>query len=279
MFEQLHDSSTIIILKFLTDNRDTETLYGKLAVGILIIQDLVAIIVLMLMSSISQGGELGLILIETAIKGSILVAILVPLSIYVLPRLTKWVAKSQEFLLLFSLAWCLALAALFFGLNFSMEVGALIAGISLGMSPYRHEISSRLRPLRDFFLILFFIILGTQAAFTNVSIYVIPIVVLSIFTLIFKPLIVIITLSFLGYSRRTNFFTGVSMAQISEFSIIVIVLGVTIGQISTEILSMITIIGLITIAGSTYMMKYSPKIYPILSKYLALIETKGKKKG
>ena len=101
--------------------------------------------------------------------GVLLIAGLVLVSIYVLPHLSKFFAKSHEFLFLFSIGWGLGLAALFYHLGFSMEIGALIAGIALSMSPYNYEISSKMKPLRDFFIILFFILLGSQMVFGSIS--------------------------------------------------------------------------------------------------------------
>jgi len=148
-------SSTIIIMKLLSDKGDMGTLYGKISMGFLIVQDFIAIFILMMISSIPAGGNISSLILETIIKGMGLLIILVLMSLYILPRITKIIAKSQEFLLLFSMGWCLALASLFYYLNFSMEIGALLAGITLSLSPYRYEISSKMKPLRDFLLFYF----------------------------------------------------------------------------------------------------------------------------
>lgn len=197
--------------------------------------------------------------------------------IYLLPTLTSSIAKTQELLLLFSMSWCLALASLFHSLNFSMEIGALLAGITLSLSPYRYEISSKLRPLRDFFIVLFFIFLGSQMSFTDISPYMVHIVVFSLFILIGNPLIVMVLMGLLGYTRRNSFLAGLTVAQISEFSLILIALGVKVGHLTDEVLSLVTAVGLITIAGSAYLILYSNKIYPHLSKYLKIFEKRGKK--
>jgi len=147
-------SSTIIIMKLLSDKDDTEKLYGKISIGFLIIQDLIAMLILMVISSSSNGLNFKTLIFGTILKGIGLLGLLFLIGIYVLPNITKAFARSQELLLLFSISWCLALSALFNYLNFSMEIGALLAGITLSLSPYRYEISSRMRPLRDFFIVL-----------------------------------------------------------------------------------------------------------------------------
>ena len=162
-------------------------------------------------------------------------------------------------------------------LNFSIEAGALIAGISLSMSPFRYEISSKLKPLRDFFILLFFVVLGSQMVFSSVSSMIVPIIIFSFFILIGNPLIVMIIMGLMGYTKRNALFTGLAMAQISEFSLIVVALGVKIGHISGEVLSFVTIIGIITIAGSSYYMLYNDRIYNYIYKYLRIFERKGRK--
>lgn len=270
-------SSTIIIMKLLSDKGDLETLYGRIAIGFLIVQDLIVIIILMVISSIPAGINFTTLAIETVFKGVGLLLLLFLISVYIFPWITKAIARSQEFLLLFSIGWCFAIATLFYYLNFSIEAGALLAGITLSLSPYHYEIGSKLKPLRDFFIILFFILLGSQMVFTNISQYIIPITIFSVFILIGNPLIVMVLMGLLGYTKRNSFLAGLTVAQISEFSLILIALGVSVGHLTNEILSFVTIIGLITIAGSTYLILYANKIYPYLSKYLGIFERKGKK--
>jgi len=270
-------SSTIIIMKILSDKSDMKTLYGRIAIGFLIVQDLIVILILMVVSSLSTGFTVTNLLFGTLLKGFGLLVLLFLLGIYVLPGLTKIIARSQEYLLLFSMSWCLALASLFHYLNFSMEIGALLAGFTLSLSPYRYEIGCRMRSFRDFFIVLFFVLMGSQMIFADITFYIVPIIVLSFFILFGNPLIVMIIMGLLGYTRRNSFFAGLTVAQISEFSIILVALGVKVGHVTNDILALVTSVGLITIAGSTYMMLYSNKIYSHISKYLKVFERKGKK--
>ena len=267
-------SSTIIIMKLLSDKDALDKLFGKISIGFLLVQDLIAIIILIVVSSLSNGGNAADIIFSTLIKGAVIFAFLFPLSYFVLPKLSSFFAKSQELLFVFSISWGLGLSALFLYTGFSIEVGALIAGIMLSMSPYSYEVSSKLKSLRDFFIISFFILLGSQMVFSDISSLWIPAIIFSLFILIGNPLIVMILMGIFGYSKNTGFMAGLTVAQISEFSLILIALGVKSGHLTNEILSFVTIIGLITIAGSTYMIMYSDKIYPFLSRYLSIFEKK-----
>ena len=185
-------SSTIIIMKILSDKGDIDTLYGRISIGFLLVQDVIAMILLALISSFSAKStdDSLSILGMGAIVG--VIALLIPISIHVFPKIMKSVAKSQEYLLLFSFGWCLLLAVTFHKLNFSMEIGALLAGVTLSISPYRHEIVSKMKPLRDFFIFLFFISLGSNMIFSNLEGNIMPIIIFSIFILIGKPLIMLI---------------------------------------------------------------------------------------
>ena len=263
-------SSTIIITKLLYDKKDIDSLYGKIAIGFLIVQDLAAIIILMVVSSYSDGASLNLW--TTLLRGLIILFLLFAFSFFVLPKLVKRAAKSSEFLVLFSVGWALAIASLFHYLNFSLEIGALLAGMALSLSPFSAEISSKMKPLRDFFIVLFFIIIGSQIVFLHVAQNILPIILFSLFILIGNPLIVMIIMKYFGYTKRTGFFAGLTVAQISEFSIILVALGVSVGHLTSEILSMVTMIGLITITGSTYLILYSNSIYQRISKYLSIFE-------
>jgi Kef-type K+ transport system membrane component KefB/Trk K+ transport system NAD-binding subunit len=270
-------SSTIIIMKLLSDKKDLESVYGRISIGFLIVQDFIAIGILLIISSLSNGANLTSLAAGSILKGAGSVAILFLLTKYAMPPLTKLIAKSQEFLLLFSISWCFAIATIFYYLNFSIEAGALLAGMTLSLSPYHFEISSKMKPLRDFFLILFFIMLGSQMVFSNIYSNIWLILIFSLFVLIGNPIIVMALMGLLGYTKRNSFLAGLTVAQISEFSLIVVALGVSVGHVTNEIFSLLTMVALITFAGSTYMILYSNKIYPVLSKYLSIFERKGKK--
>lgn len=266
-------SSTIIIMKILSDKWDMGAMYGKIAMGFLIVQDIVAAILLMVISSLGMGdSNMRSTLWIGMLKWALLITTAVLVWIYVLPRFVRNIAKSQEFLLLFSIAWCIIVAGLFHYFWFSMEIWALVAGITLSFSPMRFEIAAKMKTLRDFFLVIFFIILGSQMWFISSSQHLITIIVMSLFILIGNPLIVLFLMGRMWYDARSGFMAGLTVAQISEFSIILIVLGIKTGHLSSDILSIVVTIGLITIIGSTYMIMYSDKLYSILKPYIKRFE-------
>lgn len=273
-------SSTIIILKLLADKRDLQKLYAKIAIGFLLVQDIIATFVLIGITVLtsSESASLFAIISSTIFKG---IGIFIGLSLfskYLLDSIAKNIASSQEMLFLFSLAWGTGLASVFAILGFSIEIGALVAGVVLSMTPYSDEMASRLKPLRDFFIIIFFILLGSQMVIGNIENIVIPAIVLSLFVLIGNPIIVIIIMNLTGYNRRTGFMAGLTVAQISEFSLILASLGLQVGHLNQETLSLVTLVGLITITGSTYLILYSDKIYYHVSKYLTFLELVKKPK-
>lgn len=263
-------SSTIIILKLLSDRGDLHKLYAKIAVGFLLVQDIVATLVLIAVTVVSSPSDksISYVLAEIGVKGLAIVIALILIAKYVLPRLLQYVAKSQEFLFLFSLAWGTGLAALFYVAGFSIEIGALVAGVTLSVSPFADEIASRLKPLRDFFIVIFFLLLGSQMVLSNIGQIVIPALVFSVFVLVGNPLIVIILMLLSGYKLKTGFLSGLTVAQISEFSLILATLAFEVGHISQQTLSLITLVGLITIAGSTYLIMYADQIFDALRPYL-----------
>jgi len=272
-------SSTIIILKLLSDKGDLQKLYARIAIGFLLIQDIAAALVLIIIPSLQKGLRWQELIILTGLKGIILSIGLVLTAIYLLPRLSRFFAQSQECLFLFSIAWGLGLASLFYKAGFSLEIGALSAGVALSVSPYHREISSKTKPLRDFFIIVFFITLGSQIVLADLKHLLIPAFGLSLFVLIGNPLIVMVLMGMLGYTKKISFFAGLTVAQISEFSLILIIMAVQFGYLNQEALSLITLIGLITIAGSAYMILHAEPIYLRLAKFLTIFERKKRFKN
>ena len=153
-------SSTIIIIKLLSDKQDLESVYGRFTVGLLLVQDVIAITVMILFKTFFSGNGTWGALSIFLLKGGVLVAVIYFLARVLLPPLLNKVANSGEFLFLFTIAWCFGISSLVYWFGFSLEIGAVMAGISLGSSKYSLEIGSKIRPLRDFFIVLFFIILG-----------------------------------------------------------------------------------------------------------------------
>lgn len=271
-------SSTIIVTKLLSDKYQLDSLFGKISIGILIIQDFVAVAVLMFISSTAGHANFASFALKGLLGGGGLVIFLFLFGFFIIPRLTHAIAKSQELLFLFSITWCFLIAGLFYYLGFSIEIGALVAGVVLSISPYSTEISAKIRPLRDFFLIIFFIILGLNIEILNMGSIVFNAIIFSLIALLFKPIILMIFSAIFSYTKRTNFLVGTTLAQISEFSLIVLALGVAIGHISPEVLSTLTLTGIITIALSTYMIIYSKEFYQKMSSAFFVFEKKDAKR-
>lgn len=265
-------SSTIIVLKILNDKKEQNRLHGKIAVGFLLVQDIIATISLLFVTASSSGGLQVSDLMMLASKGAILGGSLWIVSLILLPQLTRFIAGSQEFLFLFSIAWGLGIGAVFKQFGFSLEIGALAAGIALASSAYASEVASRLKPLRDFFIILFFVALGSRLELSNVLAVLPTAIGLSVFVLVGNPIIVMIIMGLLGYTKRTSFKSGIVVAQISEFSLVMLLLAFRLGTISQDTLSLATLVGLITIAASTYLMLYDEVVYKWIEKYLSLFE-------
>jgi Kef-type K+ transport system membrane component KefB len=268
-------SSTIIIVKLLSDKREVDSLHGRIAVGFLIVQDIAVVFAMMLLGVPAGAGdaagwaaELGRIALTVTLIGVGIAALMR----YVLPRILDVLARSQELLLVFAVAWGTSLATAGEVMGFSKEVGAFLAGFSLASTSYREAIASRLVSLRDFLLLFFFIDLGARLDLATVGQDLPAAVVLSLFVLVGNPLIVMAIMGYMGYRKRTGFLAGLTVAQISEFSIIFIALGISIGHIDRSTLGLVTMIGLATIAISSYMIIYSHQLYAFCERWLDLFE-------
>ena len=258
-------SSTIIIVKVLSDKKEQNRLHGQIAIGVIIIDDVVATIALLFVAAGKNGFspiELGFLFV----KGIVLACVLFIVTTKILPRISKLFAENQELLFLFTIGWGFGVATLFEMAGFSIEVGALFAGVSLAGLPYSQEMASRLKPLRDFFIVLFFITLGESLNIKNLSDGLIPALVLSIVVMVLKPLSVMVGLGIFGYTKRTSFKTGINLSQISEFSIILVVLAATTGLVSSDMAAIVTLVAIITIASSTYLMQYDNEIFAKLEQ-------------
>ncbi|MEW6727993.1 MAG: cation:proton antiporter family protein [Pseudomonadota bacterium] len=270
-------SSTIIIIKLLSDKRELDSLHGRIAVGFLIVQDIAVVLAMLVMSTLgSQGLEDGgdALRVAGSILGRLaLAALLLYVAMrFILPPLVKVMARSQELLLIFAVAWGTGLAALGEWAGFSKEAGAFLAGFSLASTPYRDAMSARLTGLRDFLLLFFFIDLGSKLDFSTLDAEVGPAIVLALFVLIGNPLIVMAIMGHMGYRKRTGFLAGLTVAQISEFSIIFVAMGISMGHVGQDALGLTTLVGVVTIALSTYMILYSHPLYERLQPWLGVFE-------
>ncbi|MEL0317046.1 MAG: cation:proton antiporter, partial [Aquiluna sp.] len=269
-------SSTIIIIKLLGDKRQLDRLYGRIAVGILIIQDILVVVAMVVIVTIGTPGASPLEdLTQTLVFSVVFLGLVALISKFVLQRALDWVAKSPELTLLFGVAWAIVLAAASSLIGLSMEIGAFVAGVALASTAYRESLGARMVSLRDVMLLFFFIELGASLTFADALGQLLPAIVLSIFVLVGKPLIIFAIMGWMGYRSATSFRTGVALAQISEFSLILVALGYSLGQIDSSVLSLITLVGVITITVSSYLSLYSEKLLAKVHGFMDIFERKS----
>ena len=283
-------SSTIIIVKLLSDMKGLEQLYGKISLGFLLVQDLVAVLILMIVGTFTTGATSFIAVAQIVLWGIAAVIAVFLIGKFVLPRLLKTVAHYKELLFLFIVAWCFGIAVGFQSIGFSLEIGALLAGVVLASTPYQQELEGRIKPLRDFFIILFFIFLGTQliplpevalaageqwAYIAQTLGPTLPkAIILSLFVLLGNPAIVLALVTRFGYSARTGFLSGLTVSQISEFSLIMALLAQQAGFLTRAHISLITLVAVITITSSTYLVTYGESLYERLHPFFKGLEKK-----
>lgn len=259
-------SSTVVVVKLLDQKGDLDSLYGRIAVGIFLVQDLVVIIALTLLAGLARGEEF---VASVALKDSafafggmaLLLGGVLFASKYILPKPFAWAAKSPETIFIWSLCWCFLAVFAAELLHLSLEIGAFLAGFALAQLPYNEDLRRRVHPLMNFFIAVFFVTLGIQMEFGEAAQLWKEAIVLSLFVLIGNPLIFLLIITRMGYGEKTSFFTSVTVAQISEFSFIFAAMGVGSGLIGSPILSLTALVGVITIAVSAYMIIYTEPLY------------------
>jgi Kef-type K+ transport system membrane component KefB len=273
-------SSTIIIVKLLSDKKEVDSLHGRIAIGFLIVQDIFVVLAMMVLSAFGVGtSEVGnnpLLAIGQVLGYGMMMLVLVALFIrYLANPLVSRIAHSPELLVTFAIGLAALLAAVGSYLGFSKELGGLLAGVALASTPFREAIVSRLSSLRDFLLLFFFLALGAHLDISQLGEQFWPALIFSLFVLIGNPIIVMIIMGFMGYRKRTGFLAGLTVAQISEFSLIFIAMGISIGHLDDNSIALVTLVGLITIASSVYMITYSHTLYRFLEPVLGIFERKN----
>ncbi|MBI5636287.1 cation:proton antiporter, partial [Candidatus Micrarchaeota archaeon] len=260
-------SSTMVVVKLLSDKKELDTLHGRIILGVLLIQDIIAILFLTILPTLSNPS-ISPILFALA-KAAVLFAATAVLSALVLPKLFSLVASSSELLFLTALSWCLSFSYFASYLGLSPTIGAFLAGVGLASGEYNIEIIGRVKSLRDFFATLFFVSLGMQISFADLNTQLLPAVLFSIFLLVISPILVYAVSRFSGFAKRTSFITSVSLAQISEFSLVIVGAGVALNHVPQAFVSLIAVIAAITIAASTYLITYYNSLYYAFSKFVA----------
>lgn len=271
-------SSTVVVIKLLLEKRDLSSLYGKLAIGILLVEDLVAIIVLMgisVGSSMFQTGlQDSLPFVTFALKAVGLFFLTFILSKFVLERVFDAVAKSVELLFLTALTWCFIFTTLAIVSGFSVVIGAFLAGVALASSPYHLQIQGKIKPLRDFFVTLFFVYLGTEAKVADLINHPIAIIVLTLYAITIKPIIYLAILGIYGFRKHTMFQSSLNLSQVSEFSLVMLLVGFKAGLVSQSTLSVMAAVGVLSIVISSIMVSQSRRIYNFTMPLIKFFESK-----
>lgn len=276
-------SSTVVVVKVLDQKGELKSLYGRIAVGIFLVQDMVVIAVLTVLSglgSLDEGAEEGAGEAATSIgfweaSGSVMLAFLkmslllvavLLVARFVLPKVFAMVERSPRAAMIWALAWCFVMVEIAHVLGLSIEIGSFLAGLSLAQLPRSHDLRRRVHPLMNFFIAVFFVTLGSKMDFGEAAAEWPAAVVLSLFVLIGNPLIFMFIITRFGYTRRTSFYTSVTVAQISEFSFIFIAMGLSMGMIGSQVNSMVAVVGLVTIVSSVYMILYNRWLYELCER-------------
>lgn len=258
-------SSTAIVVKLLYDKFELDTFPGRITLGILIFQDLWAILILALQPHFTNPQFL---LVFIALGKSVaLLAIGFLLSKYLLSWIFKKISQTPEMVVAMSMAWCALMAGIGSWIGLSMEMGALIAGVAISTFPYSVHVTAKVLPLRDFFLTLFFLSIGMKIPVPDAAILGMAlIIVLFVITSRFLTIYPLLTLA--GSGRRTSFIASLNLAQISEFSLVVAALGVHYGHIDQRMMSLIIYAMAMTSVLSSYFIKGNHAAYLVFNRFL-----------
>ena len=250
-------SSTVIIVKVLYEKRELDTLPGRITLGMLVLQDIFAILFLAVQPSLANL-EISVILLSVGRVG-VLVATALVLSRYVLPKLFHQIARRPELILLGALAWCFLIGEIAERLHLSREMGSLVAGVSLSTFPYALDVTAKVTTLRDFFITLFFVALGMTIPIPSMGVIWLALVIAA-FTVISRVLTTFTPLYLMKQGLRASLLPAINLAQISEFSLVVIQTGVVAGHIQTQTASAVSFAFVILAVLSTFAIMRSDEI-------------------
>jgi Kef-type K+ transport system membrane component KefB len=250
-------SSTVIIVKVLYEKRELDTLPGRITLGVLVLQDIFAILFLAVQPSLANL-QISVILISIARVGA-LVATALLLSRFVLPKVFHQIARRPELILLGALAWCFLIGEIAEKLHLSREMGALVAGVSLSTFPYALDVTAKVTTLRDFFITLFFVGLGMTIPIPSGSVIALALIVAA-FTVVSRLVTTFTPLYLMKQGLRASILPAINLAQISEFSLVVIQTGIVAGHIKTETASAVSFAFVVLAVISTFFMMRSGEI-------------------
>lgn len=272
-------SSTVVVVKLLYDKKELTSLYGKLSLGISLLEDLLAVIILLFLtvtpSVLGLGYSQAFPFITLILKIVILFSSVILLNRFALPKIFEKVSDSSELLFLTSLAWCFIFVSLSIFFGFSVLIGAFLAGVALATSPYHFQIQGKVKPLRDFFVALFFVYLGTKVNFADLTQAYPLIIIFTSYALIIKPMIIMLALGIFGFRKHTMFLTAINLSQISEFSLIIMLVGFQKGLVSSPALTAIALTAVWSMMVSSVMIYHVKRIYKYIAKGVGFFERKN----
>lgn len=265
-------SSTIVVVKALTTRKELASPHGKVLIGTMVLQDIVAMVSLAVFSSIGTEANIWMSILMMFAKGTLIFTILYLLGRYVLPNVFYYAAQSIELVFLVALAWCFAGVGIAGAFNFSTSIGAFLAALAISDLPFSFEITDKIKGLRDFGILLFFLSVGlqlniTSSIFTDWRFY-----TLIAFVMFFTPLITSIITGLLRFTKKEIFIMSFLPTQISEFTLILMTFGLRAGHISTELYTIVTVVIVSTIIISSWFIENINKIYKRFEHKLDFLE-------
>lgn len=270
-------SSTMVVLKILSDKRKLGTLHGRIMIGILLMEDVMAIFALSILTTINDFSIV--FLLRSVLIAIVALTAALLIGRFMFPTLFRFAARSHELLFLAATTMLFLFAMVFNYLGFSIAIGAFVAGVALANLPYNVEIITRVKSLRDFFATIFFVSLGMRLVPGEIVANVWPIAIFTAFVLIIKPLITMVVVTFFGYKKKPAYQVSASMAQVSEFSLIIVALGLSLGHISNSIFTIAIMIAMLTITVTSYLMNFEEPIYNAIGSKLTIFERVMKSHG
>ena len=263
-------SSTMVVIKLLSDKSQLDTLHGRIVIGTLLVQDIVAVVLLTVMGHVGSFSISSLVV--SVLEGLLVFVFALFFSKVIFPQLFKFAAKSQELFFLLSISVCFVFSLIFTWIGFSMAIGAFVAGIMLANLPYNVEIVSKVKNLRDFFATVFFVSMGIKLSFATLIGYTVPFFVLLILTILVIPFFTYLVTLLFGYNRKVSFLVAVSMSQVSEFALIALHEGLLAGNIQPGFLSLVILVVLTSIIATSYYIKFEDKIYRSILPFLKFFD-------
>lgn len=264
-------SSTVVVVRLLEERGDLQDTYGRISVGILLVQDLAVVIVMTVLAGIAAGGGGGVLStlrpVGIAFGGmALLVVAAFGIASRLFPRPFAWISRFPEALLVWSLAWCFLLIFAAGLLGLSLELGAFLAGISLAQLPWAHALRRRVAPLVTFFLALFFVGLGIQMDLGSALADWSTVLALTAFVLLGKPILLLLVVPRLGFGERTATLAGITLGQASEFAFILAGVAQGIGLIDARTTAVIGGVGILTMGTSAVLIPRSRRLYAALRR-------------